>query len=58
MQDLGAQPDQRVSSAKGVTSTTGSSTKLVRMKKKIGRKEELLCAALSTINPQPNTDGE
>ena len=51
VQGSAARPDQRVSSAKWVTSTTGLSTKLERMTRRIGRREELLFSALSMINP-------
>ena len=39
----------------GAIAVTGHSTRLERMKKKrIGRREELLCTAPSMINPQPD----
>ena len=40
------------------TPTSGHSTKLERMNKRFGRREELLCSALSMINPQPTKDGK
>ena len=52
VQGSDARPAQRVSSTKLMTSTTGHSTKLVRMM----RREELLFGAPSTIKPQTNKD--
>ena len=57
VQGSDAQPDQRVSSTKDLTSTTGNSTKLERMTRRIGRREELLSSASSMSNPQPDKDG-
>ena len=56
MQGSDALPVQRVSSANGLTSTTGRSTKLERMTRRIGRREELLSSAKSIINPLSNED--
>ena len=58
VQGSDAQPVQKASSANvKLTSTTGHSTKLKRKTRRIGRREELLSAVPSTINPQPDKDG-